>query len=90
MKEEVEGEAMGLRIECPLCHTKFSLEDGKVVEFCPKDGPVAWAVGLLKEKSPAVQAKVYFPNSQFHFGEFKFDFFTSLWSSLDALRAISS
>lgn len=46
------------QIECPLCHTKFSLEDGKVTEYCPKDGPIAWAVGTLKSKESPVDAKV--------------------------------
>lgn len=49
----------GAQIECPLCHTSFSLEDGKVVEYCPKDGPIAWAIGSLKSKEAPVDAKVY-------------------------------
>ncbi|KAG0565082.1 hypothetical protein M758_8G158300 [Ceratodon purpureus] len=54
-----DGTPGDAQIECPLCHTKFSLEDGKVVEFCPKDGPIAWAIGTLKSKETPVDAKVY-------------------------------
>lgn len=46
-------------IDCPLCHTKVSLMDGKVVVWCPKDGPMQWFIGTLKEKAPAVPAKVW-------------------------------
>nr|PNR33890.1 hypothetical protein PHYPA_023706 [Physcomitrium patens] len=55
-----DGPSQGeTQIECPLCHTKFSLEDGRVVEYCPKDGPLAWAIGTLKQKEAPVPAKVY-------------------------------
>jgi nitrite reductase/ring-hydroxylating ferredoxin subunit len=54
-KDGTPGDA---QIECPLCHTKFSLADGKVVEYCPKDGPLAWAIGSLKSKEAPVDAKV--------------------------------
>lgn len=56
VEDGTQGDA---QIECPLCHTKFSLGDGKVAEFCPKDGPLAWAIGSLKSKEPPVDAKVY-------------------------------
>lgn len=58
--EGAEGGTPGdSQIECPLCHTKFSLADGKVVEYCPKDGPLAWAIGSLKSKEAPLDAKVY-------------------------------
>ena len=53
-----EGTPGDAQIECPLCHTKFSLEDGKVMEYCPKDGPLAWAIGSLKSNEAPVDAKV--------------------------------
>lgn len=54
-----DGTQGNAQIECPLCHTKFVLENGKVAEFCPKDGPLAWAIGSLKSKEEPVDAKVY-------------------------------
>lgn len=53
-----DGTQADVQIECPLCHTKFSLENGKVAEYCPKDGPLAWAIGTLKSKESPVDAKV--------------------------------
>lgn len=53
---EVDGE---LNIDCPLCHTRFCLVDGRVVEYCPKDGPIQWVIGTLKEKVNPVNAKVF-------------------------------
>ncbi|MCO5579921.1 hypothetical protein L7F22_037043 [Adiantum nelumboides] len=47
-----------LEISCPLCHTSFSLEDGRVLQHCPKDGPVQWLIGTMKEKTPPVAAKI--------------------------------
>lgn len=57
--EGVEDGTQDAQIECPLCHTKFSLGNGKVAEFCPKDGPLAWAIGSLKSKEVPVDAKIY-------------------------------
>jgi len=56
VEEGTQGDA---QIECPLCHTKFSLENGKVAEYCPRDGPLAWAIGTLKAKETPVDAKVW-------------------------------
>ncbi|CAM6115715.1 unnamed protein product [Calypogeia fissa] len=57
--EEVNDEGQeDITIDCPLCHTKVSLVDGKVAVWCPKDGPLQWIVGTLKEKVPPVPAKV--------------------------------
>lgn len=53
------GDKEDITIDCPLCHTKVSLVDGKVAVWCPKDGPLQWIVGTLKEKAEAVPAKVY-------------------------------
>jgi nitrite reductase/ring-hydroxylating ferredoxin subunit len=50
-----DGKQGDAQIECPLCHTKFSLENGKVAEYCPRDGPLA--IGTLKSKEPPVDAK---------------------------------
>ncbi|KAL2653011.1 hypothetical protein R1flu_021139 [Riccia fluitans] len=58
-KVEVVGEGDDLTIECPLCHTKFSLVDGDVTEYCPKDGPLQWFIGTIKAKAEPVAAKVY-------------------------------
>lgn len=55
VEDGTQGDAL---IECPLCHTKFCLENGKVAEFCPRDGPLAWAIGTLKSKEEPVDAKV--------------------------------
>ncbi|CAK9198925.1 unnamed protein product [Sphagnum troendelagicum] len=56
ISEEEEG---NLSIRCPLCHSKFSLKDGAVMEYCPKDGPLSWIVGTLKDKTSPATAKVY-------------------------------
>jgi hypothetical protein len=48
----------GPQIECPLCHSKFLLADGTVVDYCPKDGPMQWVVGTIKEKTPPENTKV--------------------------------
>ncbi|KAG6546895.1 hypothetical protein Mapa_011511 [Marchantia paleacea] len=58
-KVELVGEGDDLTIECPLCHSKFSVVDGDVAEYCPKDGPLQWFVGTLKSKTEPVAAKVY-------------------------------
>jgi hypothetical protein len=55
ISEEEEG---NLSIRCPLCHSKFSLKDGAVMEYCPKDGPLSWIVGTLKDKTSPATAKV--------------------------------
>ncbi|GBG69234.1 hypothetical protein CBR_g3933 [Chara braunii] len=47
------------RIECPLCHSTFSLMDGSVIEHCPKDGVLQWFIGTVKEKDKPKPAKVY-------------------------------
>ncbi|KAH7295310.1 hypothetical protein KP509_27G042300 [Ceratopteris richardii] len=47
-----------LDITCPLCHTRFSLEDGAVLQYCPKDGPLQWFIGTLKEKATPEAAKI--------------------------------
>lgn len=55
---ELVGEGDDLTIECPLCHSKFSVVDGEVAEYCPKDGPLQWFVGTLKSKTEPMAAKV--------------------------------
>merc|ERR1719460_231197 len=40
-KAERTSEGPGIR--CGLCGTMYGLEDGKVMEFCPKRNPVEWA-----------------------------------------------
>lgn len=52
------ADSKGPQIECPLCHSKFSLLDGTVLEYCPKDGPMQWVVGTIKEKAPRENTKV--------------------------------
>eukprot|EP00250_Pteridium_aquilinum_P004662 c14869_g1_i1 orf=154-813(+) len=59
----IEGKVLqqedgGLDISCPLCHTRFSLEDGRVTLYCPKDGIIQWVIGSLKEKATPEAAKV--------------------------------
>ncbi|KAL3684844.1 hypothetical protein R1sor_002866 [Riccia sorocarpa] len=58
-KVEVVGEGDDLTIECPLCHTKFSMVDGDVKDFCPKDGALQWVIGTIKERASPVAANVY-------------------------------
>eukprot|EP00244_Chara_vulgaris_P011372 TRINITY_DN5601_c0_g1_i2.p1 TRINITY_DN5601_c0_g1~~TRINITY_DN5601_c0_g1_i2.p1 ORF type:complete len:251 (-),score=29.95 TRINITY_DN5601_c0_g1_i2:822-1574(-) len=53
------GSDPDLSIECPLCHSKFSLVDGSVIEHCPKDGVLQWVIGTMKEKDKPKRAKVY-------------------------------
>ncbi|OAE19830.1 hypothetical protein AXG93_291s1110 [Marchantia polymorpha subsp. ruderalis] len=55
---ELVGEGDDLTIECPLCHSKFSVVDGEVAEYCPKDGPLQWFVGTLKSKTEPMAAKI--------------------------------
>ncbi|KAI5056634.1 hypothetical protein GOP47_0028452 [Adiantum capillus-veneris] len=47
-----------LEISCPLCHTRFSLDDGRVLQYCPKDGLVQWFIGTIKDKATPVAAKI--------------------------------
>ncbi|GAQ78230.1 hypothetical protein KFL_000090750 [Klebsormidium nitens] len=58
-KVTTAADGKGPQIECPLCHSKFSLLDGTVLEYCPKDGPMQWIVGTIKEKAPRENTKVY-------------------------------
>jgi len=37
-------------ISCGLCGTKYSLNDGNVVDFLPKENPAQWAAALVNEK----------------------------------------
>ena len=37
-------------ITCGLCGTKYSLEDGSVLEFLPKRNPAQWAAALANER----------------------------------------
>ena len=49
------GEGPGIR--CGLCGTMYGLEDGKVMEFCPKRNPVEWAQAKINEKNGPVPRK---------------------------------
>ena len=54
------GEGGGVEIECPLCHSQFSLEDGTAGKWCPKDGLLTGIIGTLKQKSERTNALVRF------------------------------
>lgn len=48
-KMAVEADA-SYSATCGLCGTKYSLEDGSVLEFLPKRNPAEWAAALANEK----------------------------------------
>ena len=56
----VVGEEGGVEIECPLCHSQFSLADGTAGKWCPKDGLLTGIIGTLKGKSERTDALVRF------------------------------
>jgi len=48
----------GVSITCGLCGTKYSLEDGEVLDFCPKKNPVQWAAAMQNENKGPVPAGI--------------------------------
>ncbi|KAK9915717.1 hypothetical protein WJX75_003085 [Coccomyxa subellipsoidea] len=49
----------GPAVEVPLDGTVYDLESGKVLEWCPRNNPVRFLLGALKEKSQPKDLRVY-------------------------------
>ena len=55
-----DAETGVLSIEVPLDGTRYNLETGEVLEWCPKSGnPLRFMLGSLKEKEKPVPLQVY-------------------------------
>lgn len=53
IKGQVTKEDGAMVIGCPACGTKYSLEDGSVLNWLPANGPAQWAAAQLnKNKEP--------------------------------------
>jgi len=45
----------GHALKCALCGTKYSMTDGEVLDFLPKENPAQWAAAMVNEKKGPVK-----------------------------------